>query len=90
MFGGGIHKLHSYLNLQDVVFTFLVPSTAHCYRKLVFFFLKEEGKKKTKYLFHSVSPGSHVKGKKPTTQTTNPKSTPTGLDKREAHHTLAN
>lgn len=65
MFGGGIHKLHSYLNLQDVVFTFLVPSTAHCYRKLVFFFLKKKKKKKPNTSFTLCLLEATSKGKNP-------------------------
>lgn len=78
IFGGGIYKLHSYLNLQNVVFIFLVPSNVHSYEK--------KKKEKKKYLFYSVSSGSHVKRQKKKKQ--NKKSTPIGLDKREAHHSL--
>lgn len=63
MFAGGIHKLYSYLNLQSVVFPYLAPSNVHCYEK-VFKKKKERKKEENKYLFHSVSPGSHVEGKK--------------------------
>lgn len=46
MFDGGIHKLHSSMNLQNIVFTFLVPSIVHCYEKVLFLKKKEKNKKR--------------------------------------------